>query len=419
MAERPSRIQRILVVPATLLAFQGGAVACTSKDVPQPTNTNTTASTAYDRYKNLPPGPCKRRAVMLTTPEKLQACADAQTDGEVVLVDFVGMATPAEDTLTEKIREYLTLGTSDIVTPDLTVIDASETAKTMLTQNLGTSTCIEPNQPEKFASVAADTAMPELHDYDLVVGISAVPYCNPSIDGVADAAGYGSKFRDADVYNYTEDKPEKTAKNAAHEILHLYRLGHRDQTFNQNLNYVTLYASDRIPFDLKTYFNTCSYTEYADDTNLMGSYTKDFGPPVPHPIQLDLLREIAGNPSQYAVPTGENGATIDYADNADNHYATITLDTPVPSLTEEQKNTSFDTLAIIPARDRNKGDLSGFTLVLTDTSYNQGTIIDVARLSFNEAGDNNEWMLQYGDQEIHITFHNDTLSVRSLKLTPA
>jgi hypothetical protein len=375
-------------------------------------NPKPTPSPAVDvgkLYWELPQGPCKQIAAMLSTPrrEKVAAtkCLTAQRHGKIALVTF-SASRPETEGIATAMKEDLTDASEGLLTPTTTVFVASEKAQTTFAQTTAkTEGCVESNDVTNFASFAAARTMPEINGYDFVVGVTDKKACDSKEAGVADQdGGRYTDINDTSTSGLTSMQERKVlGKVGAHEVDHLYQLGHAGLLMGADRGYIILFKNEGL-IDLGKYLPGCSYQEYGSQGNLMGTTAIDKKPTL-NAIQLDDLRkpEVTLTDKSKAGAkdiTGQRKILL-----VNNDYGVMNIPPLTFSDTESAKLTGnkagveniFDKLAFVPfANDDTIPGTSSVELFLIDSR--------------------NRHAASFGKVELNQVYSNQTFTVGSKKV---
>lgn len=225
-------------------------------------------------------------------------CLDVEEDTKVALVNYALDPSVAE-LLAQQIESDVTIVTAGQLHPDVTVVPASAQAKQALAAKTAAGDCIDPADPQEYSSTIADQTMPELSRFNRVIGLSGKSACGIKDLGVAEP----TKYRDADLFdvsaadiqgiadNHGQLLPSSqttyaaisaelydAAQTAAHELLHLFGLGHSGNLVNSDKKDLQAWSLEdasaaKHTLNLDKFINNGSYTEYGN-TDVMGSYTQ-------------------------------------------------------------------------------------------------------------------------------------------------
>lgn len=358
--------------------------------------------------RTISPGERTCQALGTSDPKVMQDikddCRSAQVDGQILLVDF-GNNNTRSKVAADAAEKLLAYQTQNILTPDIHVAPASPKAKKQLAVMVKKSGgCIE-----DYAAKVAEESMPEIKKYDFVVANSPYSPCE-SKGGIAEPRG-----RFADIYN----QAPSDFSTLAHEVGHLYGLGHADQILKKAGMYQSYFPvnldGDNKVLSLNQYFKPkgYSYDEYGDHDNIMGQHNHPLGyenQVIPNPFHQDLLRSYSGQPLR-GKNIMYNSVTISPQEAKNGVYGIWELNPPIAITftkefkrrgvkSKEQQELLFEKLAVVPAYEDKHAPTYKAYLANTE----KGMVADIA--TFYRGGNpdksNNYSFLSYGEKLLQI-----------------
>lgn len=155
-----------------------------------------------------------------------EACAQEYSDAHIALVNY--SLTPRDaEYLADNAELLIEAATQDIIDVDIDIVPASNVAQadfrnvTKATEvTKGNSTrfmCVDTSDIANYSSHIADKHMPQLAQYDKVIGLTSYSSCEANVAGIAVMGG-----RHAEVFRASS----MSEGTAIHELLHLFGLGH-------------------------------------------------------------------------------------------------------------------------------------------------------------------------------------------------
>jgi hypothetical protein len=384
------------------------------------------AAAASSPLAELPYGPCVPGALS-GQPEAVynaaEKCASSMKLADVALVDF-SMPLAEAASIAASMETAVTRATKGKVTVSITAVPASAEAKQKLAEQTAGKNCIDDTNPEAFAAAAADLTMPELQGSDIVVAMSDLPSCTP-VGGVADRV-YG---RRADIFRASAggspDDQKRIISSGAHELLHLYRLGHGGVLYRMKDGEPVQLAAAGFThgktFDFDTYVRSSSYSEYGNsvmDGDVMGS-PMDPAKIKPNPVELAILdapRETVEGPehspakelpyNDWVTLNKKDAAAGDFATaEITNPFQLIDIQTAMATMNRGQQVVpkKFGTINIAPL----DGKTHGFSIILSDK---QNNTVNVGHVAYS--GKPGTSTLLIGGQRLEVAMDGHAIKVR-------
>ena len=340
----------------------------TSESIPSISET----PTPYDPFSVF--AACKRPLEQFENEYKVpfaRDCIREETKGSIALVDFGTMSDGRSKALAKSVRIMLGQASDSILTPTITVIQASPQAKAALATSIKLTHCTDGQDPGQFASTIALETMPEIRTFDIVEALNPNRSCGDEEGGVANTLNSNT----ADVF-IPEFKPNYTTglvQAATHEILHDFGLGHAGDVYfrTPNKSYTDIGSLCLLQTNCnlsqaiaKGYY----YEEYGfyvpgsmESFNVMGDYGK--GTAAPTPLQLNELMwpkaVLEHKRDVLAVPLTSKWGEVSANGHQKQPYFMANLLQPVTlkaassknSVKEKPADTTFDQVAFVPVYD--------------------------------------------------------------------
>ncbi len=328
------------------------------------------------------------------TKELATRCAAALGDGRVALVVFDGVNKSKEelDVMADEIEDIVDDYTDGIFSIDAEVVEASGDAEKKREDTLGGDSCVRPVDHQSTAAVADET-MPELREYDFIIGLDPRASCTIVLQGLADDG------RHADVYmggllGMLQNKEEFVAgpasAAAAHELLHELGIGHDG---------IIKTLSPAIEFGGTLDVKALAEGKEIELTGKAGSvmsnsfYLKSV---TPNPLHLERLRwpDRVQGARPYASEISSEGVTLGAA-NYDGEFFTLRLKEPFEF---DGYESAFNGLAIVPKRSGQEGRFEGFAMSVTVG----GQVLWFDSAIVRRPGEAGTMVLDLGSQRIEI-----------------
>lgn len=421
------------VVASALLLPASESVDAQMADQPQFGTETVVEPTDFEK---LPDGPCKIPHNPKEPERTPEACARAEQDGHIALVNF-DLPTDVANQIARDTQEGLRNATGGMIQATVEAIPASAQTKLELLKNPPEGACADNGNVETWPAVIADTHMPRtLRSADFVIGLADFQFCNENIAGSADNPGKG---RHATVGLYLQGDPERVraegyakgvAAVAIHEMGHLFTLGHsgllRSQDGKRLCIRDNMLANSPQPFDLLAYVSTaCSYGEYAN-MDIMGVANFPRKPQIPDALKVYSLIRAARGPEEMNELPGrlitDEAVSFTGDDPRRDDFGLISFDGASVLLVDEASKGRrapseqiFDTLAIVPVRAEkiktNEEDarVIGADLILYDSYGNVQVLIGF--LTTRELEGGAAYTLKLGKRVVRITAESGTLTV--------
>lgn len=381
----------------------------------------------------LPDSACKAPPVQIPKEEMTELardCQDIQQDGRIAVVTFGGIDVQRTETMAQRVEHTLATATEGIITPELIIVPASDEAEQKVNKAAADG-CLNSKDNAEYGSVLADSVMPELRSYDIILGVTGKIACN----GVA-GSSVASKGRHADLYDYAIDFHPQTdeaqkvrmrfngdVNTSAHELLHDFGLGHYggfEPASGTNLTQ----ASNVNPahFDLTDYLEAGTYNEYHLGDNIMGVVlTNAETIYCDSPLQTDRLSWPAqqlGEAEPAITVTAGQTITLDGKAAQQDKFVTVPLEAPL-ALTDSATSESthgqtgtrlFNNLVAVPLAAGSDSDpfVSAVDLYLDDSR----NIVNLGKLIMTGRGGSAQKQIKLGNgQLVTVSINAGSLNV--------
>lgn len=375
--------------------------------------------------------------------EAARKCLDLYKGAEIALVNY-GMDTDDAQSMADRLDKRVESSSEGKLSVTVTVVQPSSEAEKLF-QEQNSDNCVDANDVWRYGSYVGSAVMPELVQYDSIIGVSNLESCDGSAAGVASpnySGRYAEVFDAADKWQAIEDNGGSNVRKtdqgngfstvenfqdpadiAAHEWLHVIGLGHAGELFSEggNLGGQALLGSQtEAQIDLDAYISSGVFREYGDDTNVMGRVSGLREDTLLTTVQQYLLAwpELAlGEDAPVTVQDISQQEVTFTADSARDSIAILNLPNPVSmptggysSSTDFGESQKFDTLAFVPRFDEEYGGVAYGTEVYL-TSQDNSTASLGLLYCYNDSG-NCQYNFVVGGQKVAAVFSETGVSLR-------
>lgn len=368
-------------------------------------------------------------------------CLDLYGGAEIALVNY-DLAADDAQTMASQLDRRIESATEGNVMVTVTVVQPSGDAKQLFrTEN--SDNCVDSTDLWRYGSYIASAVMPDLVQYDSVIGVSNMKSCDGSAVGVASsmygryaevfgaADGWqaienngGSNYKSTDLGNGVSqiENFQNPADIAAHEQLHVWGLGHAGKLYNgSDLGGRALRGSQTEAYvDLDAYVAGGTFTEYGDASSVMGDVggLKENAPLTTVQQYLMAWPELALNEVPPVTVHDLSRQEVTYnSDSARDSVAVLSLPNPLSmptgeysSSTDFGKSQKFDTIAFVPQFEVNSGGAAWGTEVYLTSQDNSSASLGLLYCP-NDSG-SGRYDLVVGGQKVTVTFSDAGVSLR-------
>lgn len=324
------------------------------------------------------------------------------TSGKKVLVfDVTGGFTPKNlKEISAGAESYLAVSSQGLLTPDIAVQEASAgTKKTAALQDTYAGDNCAPIDQIAQTPVAVVSAKQPRDDFVVVEATEQGNNC----EGIAyEPYGVANVFTGVVTRDIGQNLVEKIAKTDAHEIAHLFRLGHSGRFTRKTPASI---------LNLSNYLSEVEYHEYDDPNNIMGTYnpteTMTF-----NPVQKAILEwpevELHKAPPK-AQWLGEKWLPISKKKASRGDFALAHLDQSF-SKNGYQDAITFDSFAFLPQQGPD-GKITGVEITAYDSIKTHNTAVIGTQLLTSDIT-----TFVYGNTAFQLRLTKDGMTMRTLPL---
>jgi hypothetical protein len=374
--------------------------------------------------------------------EAARDCLAVYSDADIALVNFTLSERDANG-LADMVEEQINHATRGIITADVTAVPANEEAIELFKKQNPTD-CVGINDLFTYGSYAAAATMPDLAEFDKVVGVTDMPACmadeiggvaNPNYNRYAEIfhAGKNAQAVKDNGGEYEQDSPDglgtiglpNNSLIIAHEVLHLFNLGHSGTLYSGGEEDVILselgrYARARsragVPSSLDIFVSKGFYLEYGRD-NVMGNPSVLEGQTldVPQIYTLEEPQRTLGLSTQLEVHEIDKSPIVFSRESMDTQgIALLELDEPLPmprsdeDLSPLSTYEKFSTLMFVPKYlSIPERGLNGVQSLQCFIQGEEGSSVLLGTLYESDT----PYQLLVQDKTITIKFVNETVTI--------
>ncbi len=207
--------------------------------------------------------------------EAAEQCLSVYGNTKIALLNYALTKDDAKK-LASTTQAYLSGSTKEVINPRIAIIEPSDLATQAFNEQVP-GECIDPVDMKKSGAYIAAATMPELNEYDKIVGIMNRPACETTTNMTTSMTPGGVAFvqhnRYADIY--IGQPLGRLGIFTAHELAHLFGLGHAGSlsgaTSHGGFTDINgIYDKDKGPIDLGRYISSGLLQEYGQKS-IMGS----------------------------------------------------------------------------------------------------------------------------------------------------
>lgn len=363
-----------------------------------------------------------RLAQDASSPEAARRMADdcaSSYVGRIAIVNFGASPELAEQS-TEYAEDYLHHATQGVVTPELQVLEASDAARALVAdEGAGCSTYFGSNEftLANYVSYAAIRTMPDVAGATSVVGLRSTQFCGSvGTMGIAKIDTALAEVEIADT-NGASLNADNIGFIVAHEILHLYGLGHAgslqgvlpgsNEPKNLNDNGITMQHEY---FDLQAYSLSApeTYHIYGETNSPMAAVQTGSVMPQPddvhlkpvqqHVLEQPLRSSLGIEPEMVVADTGPLRLTAEEV--AEGGFGIVTLREPI----RLSGKATFDRVALQPTVDGHW--INGFEVLLVGEHNDYANLGTIYRYDVNST-----MRLGLGVQQVTVAIEDNEFTV--------
>jgi len=407
-------------IPTRLVAGLGGLSLLVSGYlfVTDVSDTNAESSNPLRNFRSLSSDCIPTETLELTDQAQQQAealeCKAVYEDMDVAIVNYA-LDEDAAEAIAKSLEARVEDMTARVMNLEVTVITPSDEAIALHAQE-SPDNCIDYTKEADYGSYIANAVMPELNAYDSIVGLEAMPSCNETVGGVAS----GGHYRYAEAFNVSdESNPAIVTTIAAHELLHLYGIGHSGALHNEDTDISDWFQrreSQHITsLDIPTYVAGGSYAEY-QSAEVMGYPTDTPEYDKLNPIHISELlwpfRELDTENFYDETKNLANGDVSFYRGTSFTTIASLDISAPfdLPTSTDGisdhgETHKKASQLAFTPVYFENGNDIAGVKVQLV-TDDNSVISLGGVYVPVNEKSAHYEFVV--GEQTVTVNLNHDS-----------